>query len=191
MQQQTDLCHSIVDQAVVLASRSSWETLRLHDVAIALNISLSDIYLCFADKEQIIDAWFDRADRNMLQLSETDHFARLSVVQQVEELMLAWLAPLATQQIVTRQMILSKLEPGHLHSQFPALIRISRTVQWLREASQQTSRFPVRAIDETVMTAIYLRTFCCWLTDRTADFQQTQQLLNKQLKFAKRFGFVN
>lgn len=191
MQQQTDLYHNIVYQAVDLASRSSWETLRLHDVAIALNISLGDIYRCFADKEQIIDAWFDRADSNMLQLSETDHFARLSTVQQFEELMMAWLTPLATQQTVTRQMILSKLEPGHLHSQIPALTRISRTVQWLREASQQTSRLPVRAIDETVMTAIYLRTFCCWLTDRTADFQQTQQLLNKQLKFAKRFGFVN
>jgi len=190
MQQQTDLYNSIVDRSVSLASYSSWEALRLHDVAADLGISLGDIYNCFADKEQISDAWFDRADRNMLRLTETPGFAHLNHQQQCRQLMMAWLAPLAIQQNVSRQMILSKLEPGHLHIQVPAMIRISRTVQWLREACQQKAKLPFRAIDETVMTGIYLCTFCCWLTDKTPGFRRTQQQLEKQLALAKRLRFL-
>ena len=52
----------IVDAAVTLAEERSWEAVRLHDVAAALNITLDDIRRHFREKEDIVDAWFDRAD---------------------------------------------------------------------------------------------------------------------------------
>ena len=124
MIQHSELCEAIINCAVSLASRSSWESV-----------------------------------------------TTLENQQKFHHLMMAWLEPLAINQKVTRQMILNKLEPGHLHIQIPALLRISRTVQWLREAADQHSTLPWRAVDETALTGVYLITFCCWLTDNTSMYQ--------------------
>lgn len=190
MAQPTDLYNAIIDSAVNLASNSSWESLRLYEVAADLDISLADIYVFFAEKEQISDAWFERADKNMLNTTNNAIFATLSNQQKFQNLLMAWLDSLAINQKVTRQMIMNKLEPGHLHIQIPALIRISRTVQWLREASNQNSTLPWRAFDETVLTSIYLVTFCCWLTDNSPMYQRTKRCLDKQLKLATTLKFL-
>lgn len=185
-----DLSIKIVDCAVQLASKSSWESLRLHDIAEELEITLAEMACHFAEKEQISDAWFDRADWNMLNAMQSVSFSSLSVQQKFYQLMMAWLEPLALNHRVTRQMILNKLEPGHLHIQIPALLRISRTVQWLREAADQKSTLPRRALDESVLTTIYVTTFCCWLTEHDPLFQRTKRWLESQLTFASRFGFL-
>lgn len=184
MDQQTDLYQAIIDSAVSLASHSSWESLRLVEVAADLDISLADIYRYFAEKEQISDSWFDRADQNMLNAMQSSVFPTLNNQQKFHHLLMAWLEPLTINQKVTRQMILNKLEPGHLHIQIPALMRISRTVQWLREASAQNSTLPWRAVDETVMTGIYLITFCCWLSDTGPMYHRTRRCLDRQLSIA-------
>lgn len=190
MTQQTDLYNAIIDSAVSLASRSSWEALRLYDVATDLGIPLVDIYPYFAEKEQVSEAWFERADRHMLSATQSSIFHTLSNQQKFHNLMMTWLDSLAINQKVTRQMILNKLEPGHLHIQLPALFRISRTVQWLREASNQRSTLPRRAFDETVLTSIYLLTFSCWLTDKSPLFNQTKRCLDRQLTVATKLGFL-
>ena len=41
---------------------------------------------------------------------------------------------------ITRGMLAYKLEPGHLHLQLPGLVRVSRTVQWFREAAGEEAR---------------------------------------------------
>ena len=190
MTQHTDLQQEIVDSAVKLASATSWESLRLVEIAADLNISLADMYGCFAEKEQISDAWFDRADLNMLNSIQSSIFPTLNNQQKFHHLLMAWLEPLALNQRVTRQMIVNKLEPGHLHIQVPALLRISRTVQWLREASAQHSTLPWRAVDETVLTGICLLTFCSWLTDNSPQFNRTRRILDKQLMMAKTLRFL-
>ncbi len=78
MTQHFELCEAIINSAVSLASRSSWESVRLSDIAAQLNISLADIYNCFAEKEQISDGWFDRADQNMLKAMQSSVFATLT-----------------------------------------------------------------------------------------------------------------
>ena len=190
MTQQTDLYNAIIDSAVNLAAKSSWESLRLHDIATELDISLADIYEYFTEKEQISDAWFERADRQMLSASQASLFPTLSNQQKFHNLLMTWLDSLAINHKVTRQMILNKLEPGHLHIQIPALLRISRTVQWLREGANQNSTLPWRAFDETVLTSIYLITFCCWLTDKSPLFNRTKRCLDRQLKVATKLGFL-
>jgi ubiquinone biosynthesis protein COQ9 len=115
------LREAIVDTAVTIAERSSWEAVHLFDVASELNISLDDIRAHFREKEDLVDAWFDRADSQMLKAAETVEFLSLSPRERLHHLIMAWLDALAAHRKVTRQMIGAKLEPGHLHIQIPAI----------------------------------------------------------------------
>ena len=120
---------TIIDAAVALGERSSWEAVRLYDVATELNISLDEIRLHFREKEDLVDAWFDRADSTMLKEAQAVDFMDQTSQQRLHRLIMTWLGALAIQRRVTTQMITAKMEPGHLHIQIPALMRVSRTVQ--------------------------------------------------------------
>jgi AcrR family transcriptional regulator len=177
----------IVDAAIAIAEAEgcSWERVRLHDVAAALDISLDDIRTHFREKEDLMDAWFDRADEAMLQDAATPGFLDLSPRERLNRLILAWLGALGPHRQVTRQMILAKCEPGHLHIQIPAVMRISRTVQWMREAAHQNATFLARALEETALTSLYLATFIFWLQDESEASSRTRALLDSLLGTAE------
>lgn len=185
-----DIRNAIVDTAIMLGERTSWEAVRLFDVAAELNISLEEIRLHFREKEELVDVWFDRADSNMLQESETEGFQDLSSQQRIQRLIMAWLDALAAHRQVTRQMIGAKLEFGHIHIQIPGLMRISRTVQWVREAAQRDATFARRALEETALTTIYLMTFIVWMRDESENSQHTRQFLERKLFFARSLDHV-
>ena len=180
-----DIRDAIVDTAIVLGERTSWEAVRLFDVATELNISLEDIRLHFREKEELVDAWFDRADSHMLKESQTEGFQDLSSHQRIHHLIMAWLDALAVHRQVTRQMIGAKLEFGHIHIQIPGLMRISRTVQWVREAALRDATFARRALEETALTTIYLVTFIFWMRDDSENSRRTRQFLEHKLFLAK------
>jgi ubiquinone biosynthesis protein COQ9 len=180
-----ELREAIVDTAVAIAERSSWEAVRLFDVATELAISLDDIRIYFREKEDLVDAWFDRADSQMLKAAETVEFLSLSPRERLHHLIITWLDALAAHRKVTRQMIGAKLEPGHLHIQIPAVMRISRTVQWVREAAQRDATFLRRALEETALTTIYLATFVYWMRDESENFQRTRDFLEQKLQMAE------
>ncbi len=183
---EADLAARIVDAAVALAEASSWEAVRLHQVADRLNVGLAEIGRHFREKDELIDAWFDRADAAMLALAAADWMPALPPRERLRRLTLAWLDALAAHKRVTREMILNKLEPGHLHIQLPALLRVSRTVQWLREAALLDDHGLRRALAESALTAIWLATFACWLGDDSDDGERTRRFLDRQLAFAER-----
>lgn len=81
-------------------------------------------------------------------------------------------------------MILGKLEPGHVHYQLRGLLRVGRTVQWLREAAGRTSVFPWRAFEEAALTAIYLATFARWMYDDSPGAARTAAFLRRRLAAA-------
>ncbi len=172
----------ILDCAVELAEARSWEAVRLHQVAEHLGIDLGDIHQYFSEKDQLIDAWFDRADRAALGVCRTEGFAALSARERLEAVILAWLDHLAPHRRVVREMIGAKAEFGHIHIQVPAAMRISRTVQWFREAAGYSDSLPLRAIAESVHTGIYLLTFTRWMYDSTPDSQRTRRLLHRLLQ---------
>ena len=180
-----DIREAIVDTAIALGERTSWEAVRLFDVAAELNITLEDIRLHFREKEELVDAWFDRADSHMLKESQTEGFLNLSSQQRIHHLIMAWLDALAVHRQVTREMIGAKLEFGHIHIQIPGLMRISRTVQWVREAAQRDATFIRRALEESALTTIYLMTFIFWMRDDSENSRYTRQLLERKLFFAK------
>ncbi|MDV6344204.1 TetR/AcrR family transcriptional regulator [Nitrosomonas sp. Is37] len=174
----------IVNTAVAIAARTSWEAVRIHDIAAELNISLDEIRGYFREKEDLVDAWFDRADGIMLREADTADFSALTSQQRIHRLIMIWLDALAVQRKVTQQMILAKMEPGHIHIQVPAVMRISRTVQWIREAAQRDAIFVRRALEESVLTTIYLMTFFFWMRDETPGSSRTRQFLNRNLSLA-------
>lgn len=171
----------LLDAALDIAERESWENLRLHQVAAACGIGLNDVRTEFREKDEIIDALFDRADAAMLQFVDSGSAAGLAPRERIQQLVLTWLESLEPHRRVTRQMIAHKLEFGHLHVQLPALLRISRTVQWIREGASLDAPLPRRAIEETALTAFFTKTFAAWLRDNSTDFHRTRQRLERDL----------
>lgn len=175
----------IVDAALALAGETSWERVRLHDVAQHLGIALTEVHACFREKEDIVDAWFDRADRAMLAAAARPEIVALGPRERLQELLLVWLGALATHRRATREMILGKLEFGHVHFQWAGIMRISRTVQWWREAAGRSAPLPWRAFEETALTSIYLATFARWMSDQSQDSSHTRELLSRLLRAAE------
>lgn len=174
----------IVDAAIDLAEHNDWESVRLHEVAGKLGISLDHIRAEFSEKDDLVDAWFDRADSAMLEDAEEYSRLRLSCRQRMHRAIMTWLNALSDHRPVTRQMILGKLEPGHIHIQIPGLMRVSRTVQWMRDAAGYNASLPRRAVEETVHTSIYLTTFAYWMFDDSVHSERTGHFLQKQLERA-------
>lgn len=172
---------TIVDTALQLADARSWEALRLYDVADALGTGLEEIHRYFPQKEDIVDAWFDRADGAMLRQAQRPDFRGLRSQDRLVQSLMAWLTALARHRRVTRQMIFNKLEPGHVHYQLSGALRVSRTVQWWREAARRDGVLPWRALEEATLTGIFLTTFCFWLRDGSTDAGDTRVLLARLL----------
>ncbi len=181
MARRIDAAARILDTALDLADERSWEAVRLFDVAHAAGLSLDDIRRHYREKEDLVDAWFDRADQALLQAGTDPALAALPAAARIEHLLMIWLNALRPHHRVTRQMILGRLEPGHLHVQIPALLRISRTVQWLREAARCDATYLRRALEETALTAVYVTTFGYWLRDDSHESRSTRSLLRRLL----------
>jgi AcrR family transcriptional regulator len=174
----------ILDAALQLADACGWERLHLFDVAAHLNVGLDAIAAHYREKDQLVEAWFDRADRAMLARSSAADLAALEPAKRLEELLVAWLDSLVAHRAVTGQMLLYKLEPAHLHLQVLGLLRISRTVQWWREGARRESRHLQRIAEESLLTGVYLRSFIHWLRHPEEDPAEFRAFLRRHLRCA-------
>lgn len=188
MNEEIDRAQQILDVALELAELHSWESLRLHEVAAGMGIALDEIREHYREKEDLVEAWFDRADSAALRDAATVELKNLTTRERLHRIIMTWLEALARHRRVTRQMIVNKLEPGHLHFQIPALMRISRTVQWMREGAGLNASLPRRALEEAGLTSIYLATFICWMRDESPGSDDTRRFLHKLLSVADRFS---
>jgi len=182
---ETAVARRIVDTAVAIAEEGTWESVRLHEVAAQMGIGLDEIRRHFREKDELIDAWFERADDAVLRLVDSGALLALSSRERLFRLIMAWLDALEGHHRVSRQMILAKLEPGHLHIQIPALMRISRTVQWMREGALLEDTGMRRALLETAVTGIYLAAFTSWLSENRTGSPRTRRRLDAMLRRAE------
>jgi ubiquinone biosynthesis protein COQ9 len=67
-------------------------------------------------------------------------------------------------------------------------MRISRTVQWFREAACHDSTGLQRIIDECALTTIYLATFARWLVDDSTNQRKSKDVLNTALRQSHRIS---
>ena len=79
-------------------------------------------------------------------------------------------------------MLCYKLEFGHIHLQILGIMRISRTVQWFREAGLLKTQGIHRIIEEVFLTRIYLFSFARWLFDDSKNSLRTDRYLRATLK---------
>ena len=177
---------TILDTAMRLANERSWEKLYLHEVATELGIPLHEIQRHFSLKDDLVEAWYDRADRAMLKATRAPGYNELTLHERLHLLIMRWLDSLAGYKTVSRDMLLYKLEPAHIHLQIQGLLRISRTVQWIREAAVQDSTHLQRITEEIGLTSLYLQTFIYWMTDSSAGQSKTRQFLHRRLALLDR-----
>jgi ubiquinone biosynthesis protein COQ9 len=180
-----DLAQAIMAVALEQAARVGWERMRLFDVAAALDISLADIYRHYCDADAISEAWLAKADRAMLAPPDRG-FAALAPPQRVERVMLRWLDALALHRAVTRQMLVGKLYPGHPHFVAALVVRLSRTVQWVREAALLRGGPPLRQLEEIALTWLFVATVMVWAFDASDGQQATRRFLAARLRDADR-----
>ncbi len=188
------LSDQILETALELAESESWEALHLYTIAQRLEITLDQIRKIYPQKDDIVEAWFDCADQAVLNIKPTPEFLNLSERERLQLVIMSWLDALAPHREITREMLKYKFELGHIHLQALGITRVSRTVQWFREAAWVDSTNLQRILEETGMTTIYLMTFAKWLNDESKDSADTQQFLeqalNKAELCANKLGFV-
>jgi AcrR family transcriptional regulator len=182
MPRSTPSADKILDTALDLAETCDWERLHLHDVAEALHCDLAAIARHYRQKDDLVEAWLDRADQALFERAKGADLAALNADKRLEELLMAWLAGMAVHRALTGQMLLYKFELGHIHLQAGALLRVSRTVQWWREAARRHNLHLSRVAEESLLSAVFLRTFIHWLRQPQADDAALRALLRQQLR---------
>ncbi|WP_220811199.1 TetR/AcrR family transcriptional regulator [Pseudomonas paralcaligenes] len=182
MPRATPSADKILDTALDLAEVCGWERLYLHDVAEALDCDLAAIARHYGQKDDLVEAWLDRADRALFERARAADLAALSPSKRLEELLVAWLGGMAAHRALTGQMLLYKLEFGHIHLQAGALLRVSRTVQWWREAARRQNLHLSRVAEESLLSAVFLRTFVHWLRHPGEGDADLRALLRRQLR---------
>lgn len=182
MGQQNKLAERILDTALKQAENSSWGSVTLHDIARTLDISLQDIKDIYPQKDDMVEAWFDRADKTILSEKASEEFNSQTAHERVHQLMMSWFCSMNEHRRVTRQMLYYKLEPGHIHLQVLGIMRISRTVQWFREAALLKTKNIHRIIEEVFLTRIYISGFTRWLFDDSKNNVRTDLYVRSALK---------
>ena len=182
VKKQASLAERILDTALELAESDGWESVNLHMVAGSLDISLDELRSAYPQKDDLVEAWFDRADKAILSAKSSEEFAALPAHERLHKIIMLWFLSMREHRSITRQMLYYKLEPGHIHLQILGILRISRTVQWFREAALLKTKNINRIIEEICITSIYVTSFAHWLFDESEGSQHTDQFLQRALK---------
>lgn len=174
----------ILDAALTLGDVNGWERLTLTQIARFLKVSLADIHCHFKQKDDLVDAWFDRADATML-ARFPEQGASMSRTQRLNLAIQVWLDTLSAHHKLTGEMLLYTLEPGHIHLQAAGLLRLSRTVQWFREAADLKATHMVRIGQELALSSLVVGMFIYWLNDSSKHQKNTRKRLQKTLNRGK------
>jgi AcrR family transcriptional regulator len=172
---------AILEVALQLAERSSWDAIHLFDVAREMGIGLADIHRHFPNKDALAEAWFDLADAALLRLAQTPGWQQLPQRERLQHAYTEWLETLAPHRRLTREMLGYRLQPEHVHLQVKGTLRVSDTVQWIREVAMVPEVGWRRELAETVLTTIFLSVFTFWLFDASPQSRRTQALLQRLL----------
>ncbi|RZL85604.1 MAG: TetR family transcriptional regulator [Variovorax sp.] len=171
----------ILEAALMLGERQGWDAVHLHDVAQQLGIVLSEIHRHYRQKDDLAEAWFDRADLALIRAGECTQWGSLSLRERLSRTILAWFDALAPHRSLSVEMLRYKMQPEHVHLQVGGLMRISRTVQWIRETARLTTVGWQREVEEAVLTSIFLSSVGCWMLDRSPDARRTRAWLDRRL----------
>lgn len=172
----------ILKAALEQAESSGWDAVHLYQIASTLAISLDEVKACYPQKDDLVEAWFNRADSAVLSNKASSEFTQLTPRERLHQVIMLWFLSMSEHRRVTRQMLCYKFEFGHVHLQVLGLLRVSRTVQWFREAALLKAENFHRIIEELCITGIYLCSFARWLFDESEKSHSTSRNLQRALK---------
>jgi AcrR family transcriptional regulator len=173
----------ILVAALDLAEEDGWDALRLRRVADRLGVAPAKVRRHFRDKDAIADAWLARADAAMLRPRPRSFFRR-PPPQRLHGVICDWLDALAPHRRVTAEMLGEKLYPGHPHHNIGLVLRLSRTVQWVRDAAGLDAGGRRKQIEEIGLSALFVATLARWARDQTPDQEMTRAFLATRLRHA-------
>lgn len=177
-----------VRAAVAIArDAGTWDIVRMQDVAETLGVPLANLVRDYPDRDALAEACFDVADRAMLSLCDDATGPKLDVVDRLHRCVLTWLEALPEPRIV-RGMLAYKFQPEHIHLQALGVMRISRTVQSMREVARLRAVGWRREAEEAALTSIYLAAFGGWLFESSPGAPRTTARLARALRTAHRIG---
>lgn len=180
----------VLDVALKLAEKSSWEDVHLHDIADSLHMTLSELQHCVRDKDELVSLWFDRANDAMLKASTEKEFDKFTTREKLKHLIFVWLTHLGKHKDITKDMIGGQIEPGHIQVVPAVLARLRRTSQWLQEAAKIDAGIVKRMAQEAGISSIVVATFFCWLLDDTTDSEKTDKFLTRALTMAEQSSYL-
>lgn len=172
----------ILDQAIALASESSWDSLNLTQLADSLECPVADIGRHFRSKDDLAEAFFDQADRAVWALASDEAFRKLSCDEKLHKCIITWLESFSSTKPLVKDMLAYKFEPGHFHLQAHGITRISRTVQWFLDVSEREYGGLKQIADEFAVTSAYLTTLSCFLYDKSESNRNTRNLLKRLIQ---------
>ena len=178
----------ILDTALALAADRHWEAVRLRAVAEELGVELSELQGHLDEKEDLVDWFWDRADAAMLSQCRGPDFEALDFPQRFEACVLAWLDVIRGHRRSFREMLYVRMEPGHLHIQLPTLFRVSRTMQWMREACDRRGTFLRRASEEVALSTLFVSSVIDCVNDDSMAGQHSRDRLRRHIRWAVALG---
>lgn len=174
----------ILDAALRLGERDGWDAVCLHAVAREAGISLAELGGRFRHKDDLAEAWFDRAELAMLRAADGPEWSALPPAERLRRALLAWFEAIGSRRAISVAMLRYKLQPDHLHLHAAGLVRISRTVQWLRETALLPATGWRRDAEEIALSALFVGAVGRWLLDRSADARHTRGWIGRRLAAA-------
>jgi AcrR family transcriptional regulator len=147
----------------------SWDAVRMQDVALAARLSVAELVQIVSDRDAIAEVAFDIADEAMLAATQDPSWPQVDVRERLARCIESWLAALPPERRIVRGMLAYKVQPEHVHLQVRAVMRISRTVQTMREIALLRATGLRREAEEAALTSIYLATFASWLAGGAGD----------------------
>ena len=176
----TKLEDRIVDEAIALAEQAGWGSVRLRIVAERLGVKLTDVSALYRDLDAVANAWFGRATAAML-APPPRRFAKLPAEHRLHLVMMRWFDALSGHKRVTGEMLAAKMHLPHPHHWLPMVFDLSRTVQWLRDATGLNAGGRRRQLEEIGLTALFVATLRYWLKDDSAGQEMTRERLARRL----------
>ncbi len=133
----------------------------------------------------VVEAFIDRADREMAALAEAEGFAGLRVSRKVRALVLGRLAAMAPHREAVRRAVGVLAQPRHARV---AACSLARTVDeiWVLAGDEAAdwSRYSKRA----TLAGVYTATLLLWLRDDSEDDVATAAFLDRRLAGVARMG---
>ena len=188
IQREIRQAEQILDAALFLGEQRGWDAVHLYDIADYMSIGLGDIERHYRNKDEVAEAWFRRADNALAACGNEPGWMSLSVRERLSRATRAWFTALEPHKSLTVEMLRYKVQPDHIHLMIQGVLRISSTVQWVREAARVPSKGLRRELEEPALTAIFLSTLGLWVMERTPGTPRTWKWLEARLVDAERIA---